>query len=174
MTSFVTTLTMGCYATERWRAWLARDFSPEDRLFLVSAAVIAGNAAISFPYTKDVIMSTGAAFYPLAMFATLHLMMSRLDKRRVSDIRAVCVYLVVLTMAVGWTIRAASFFIDMRQSAYKAQSDWVGVYEWLEEQKILQPGERSVLVDQLRREMLGMQVPRVYRDPSWLARLDPH
>ena len=174
VTSLVSTSLLLWYAARRWRAWLARDLSHDDRLFLVAAAVLAGNAAISYPYTKDVIMSTAAAFYPLALFAALHLLLSTVSGRQMTAVRAAAIYLVVAVVSVGWTIRAGSFFIDMRQSAYKAQSDWVTVYEWLEEQKILKPGEKSALVDQLHDEMLRMPVPRVYLEPPWLARLDPH
>lgn len=173
-TSFITTSVLVWYAVRRWRAWIARDFTHHDRLFLVAVAVIAGNAAISYPYTKDVIVSIAAAFYPLAMFAALHLLLTTMMNHRMRAARALLVYATVAVVSVGWTIRAASFAVDMRQSAYKAQQDWVSVYEWLDEQKVLPAGQRSALVDQLRAEMLGMKVPRVYLDPPWIAQIDPH
>jgi hypothetical protein len=174
VTSLATTSVMVWYSLERWRGWLARDFTHHDRLFLIAVAAIAANAAISYPYTKDVIMSIGAAFYPLAMFAALHLFISTFANRQMRAAGAALVYATLVVVSVGWSVRAASFVVDMRRSAYLAQSDWVSVYEWLEDQNILQEGERSELVDQLRAEMLAMKVPRIYLDPPWVGRLAPH
>ena len=174
VTSLVTSAMLVWYTARRWRFWLARDFSHGDRLFIIGAGAVAANAAVSYPYTKDVIMSIGAAFYPLAMFAALHLAVTTFMNQKTGVLRAIVLYAALAIISVGWTVRAASFAVDMRRSAYVAQQDWVDVYAWLYEQKILPEGERSALVDQLRAEMLSMQVPRVYLDPPWISRLDPH
>jgi hypothetical protein len=174
VTSLVTSAMLVWYTARRWRSWVARDFTHGDRLFIIAAGALAANAAISYPYTKDVIMSIGAAFYPLAMFATLHLAVTTFMNQRMGVFRAIVLYASLAIISVGWTVRAVSFAVDMRRAAYDAQHDWIDVYAWLYDQKILPEGERSALVDQLRAEMLSMQVPRVYLDPPWISRLDPH
>ena len=57
---------IGVFAWRRLGAWRARQFTHDDRLVLLFFAVLPANAAISFPYTKDVIMSPAAAFMALA------------------------------------------------------------------------------------------------------------
>jgi hypothetical protein len=63
--------------------------------------------------------------------------------------------------------------MEMRQSAFKAQSDWAGVYEWLDEQRIpLRTPEQKQLVEQLRSQMMAMKVPKLYLQPEWVRALD--
>ena len=175
ISSAVTTLLMLWYAVRRCGAWITGELTHDDRLFVVAAAVIGANAAISFPYAKDVTMSPAAVFYPLAMFAAMRWLLADVTNRRAPLWGAALVYVVVATVAVGWTIRAFSLSVDMRRAAYKAQSDWVTVYEWLDQQHVdLSTASQRQLVAQLRAEMLGMTVPKVYLDPKWLGSdLDP-
>jgi hypothetical protein len=76
---------------------------------------------------------------------------------------------------VGWTIRAAAFYVDMRRAAYKSQSDWVAVYPWLDQQHIpVGDAQQHAIVEQLRAEMLAMGVPPIYLESRWLGEsLDP-
>ena len=175
ISSALTTIVMVWYAARRCGAWIAGELTHDDRLFVVAAAVIAANAAISFPYAKDVTMSTGAAFYPLAMFAAIRWLLADVANRRMRLWGAVLAYTLVAAVSVGWTIRAFSLYVDMRRAAYKAQSDWVTVDEWLDEQHIdLATASQRQLVEQLRAQMLGMTVPKVYLEPKWLgSAIDP-
>ena len=60
----------------------------------------------------------------------------------------------------------------MRVRSHKAQNDWVFVDDCLHDQRVViaTPDQRA-LVNQLRGEMLGMTVPKVYRDPTWVKDL---
>ncbi len=175
ISSSLTTIVMVWYAVRRCGAWITGELTHDDRLFVVAAAVIAANAVISFPYAKDVTMSPAAAFYPLAMFAALRWLVEEFANRRAPLWGAVLVYALVAAISVGWTIRAFSLYVDMRRAAYKAQSDWVTVYRVLDEQHVdLPTASQQQLVAQLRAQMLGMTVPKVYLDPKWLgSALDP-
>jgi len=119
-----------------------------------------------------VIMSTAAVFYCLAMFAALRALVTEVTARPMKADRAVAVCVLLAVISVGWSIRAMSFYADMRLRSYKAQTDWVFVDDWLRRQHVVvtTPGQRS-LVDQLRTEMLGMAVPKVYLDPPWVKDL---
>jgi hypothetical protein len=158
-TSVLTTAVMIWFITKRWRLWVKRDFAYEDRLFLVFVAVWAGNAVISFPYVKDISLSTGGAFYALGAFVALHFLVSNVSRRLVTALGAATLCGLLAFVSLGWSVRAALFFSDMRQAVPAAQSDWREVYSWLDEQGMtLQDGERA-LVEQLRTEMLDMKAP---------------
>jgi hypothetical protein len=172
-TSTATTAVMAWFAASRFRHWWRLEFDHEDRLFLVAMAVIAANAVISFPYAKEVTMSSAGVFYALAMFPALRQWLEAMPARA-SFFRGALVYAAVICISIGWTVRGVSFFVDMRRSAYRAQHDWVNVYEWLDSQHIQAPVPNGrALVDTLRREAMAMDVPRLYLQPRWMDLIDP-
>ena len=175
LTSTLTTVVLVWFAAQRWRCWRRLEFAHGDRIFLIGMAVWAANAVICFSYLKDVIMTTGAMLYALAAFPAFMLCLEQLRRPTISLVRAGVVSLLVGTVSVGWTIRAALFFADVRLSAYASQNSWVTVDDWIaaQEPKPLSEAQRAV-VRQWRREMLAMPVPRAYLSPTWLERLDPH
>src|SRR5204863_340776 len=107
--------------------WVRWELRYEDQIFLLSSAVVAANAVISFPYVKDVIMNIASIFYCLALCMTLRELMAMIDGRRMALERAALACALLMLISIGWTIRAASFYADMRLRAYKAQVDWVFV-----------------------------------------------
>jgi hypothetical protein len=176
VTSTVTSGLLVWFAARRWRAWRTWTFTHEDGLFLLAMSVLAANAAISFPYTKDVTMSTAAAFYPLAMFAALHALTSDLPGRTLPAWRAVATYALLLTVSLGWTVRGATFYLDMRRESQVVRQDWATVHEFLDSQGmgVANPRERA-FVDGFRAEMLALPSPRAAADHWWLRlELDPH
>lgn len=173
-TSAATTLLLGWYAVRRWRDWLRRTLTHADRLYLVAAAMIAANVVVSYPYLKDVTLSTGAAFYPLAMFAAIHLLITDTAARTVTLGRAMVTITLLIAVSVGWTVRAAAFAIDMRHNSAVMQRDWIPAYEWLASQDTPVDARDRAYIDRFRAQMLGLPMPDVGRDPPWLAELDPH
>jgi hypothetical protein len=173
VTSTATTAVMAWFVARRFRHWFRLEFDDEDRLFLVAMAVIAANAVISFPYAKEVTMSSAGVFYALAMFPALRQWLEAMPGRA-PFFRGALVYAAVICISVGWTVRGISFFVDMRRSAYRAQHDWVNVYEWLDSQHIQAPVPHGrALVDKLRTEAMAMDVPRLYLQPRWMDLIDP-
>jgi hypothetical protein len=170
-TSALTTGVMAWFVSRRWRRWIQGDLEYEDRLFLVSVAVVLANALISFPYLKDVILNIASAFYGLATCMALRVLVSDLPRARFSADRAAAVCLLVAAISIGWSLRALSFYADMRVRAFKAQTDWVFVDDWLREQRVTVTPQQRVLVDRLRMQMIGMRVPKVYLDPPWMRNL---
>jgi hypothetical protein len=58
----------------------------------------------------------------------------------------------------------------MRSHAYKAQIDWVFVDDRVRDGQIeLADQSQRALVAQFRARMLGMTVPKPYRDPTWVS-----
>lgn len=166
--SLTTTTVMVWFAATRARRWLRLDLDDPDRLFLIAAGAVAANACISYPYLKDVVMCTGAVFYPVAAFVALDAFVTRLVDRPVRRVAAAGAIAVVLVVSVGWSMRGVGFFGNVRQQAYRAQADWVAVDEWLADQhvQVNTPAQRA-LVDRLRAQMLAMTPPKVYLDPRF-------
>jgi hypothetical protein len=171
-TSVLSTSVMVWFIARRWRRWLRWELGYDDRLFLLSAGVIAANAVISFPYVKDVIMNIASVFYCLALCMALRELMAVMANRPLAFSHAVLACSVLALISVGWTIRAASFYADMRVRAFKAQVDWVFVDDWLRSQHVVltTPRQRA-LVDQLSTQMVAMRVPKVYLEPTWVKDL---
>jgi hypothetical protein len=174
VTSMLSTAMLAWYAWRRRQAWRTRQLTHHDRLFLVAAASVAANAVISYPYLKDVTMSGGAVFYPLALVAALHLLISEQGGRAVPLGRAALVTGVIGAVSVGWTIRASAFAIDMRQEAVKVQRDWGRIYDVLAEDDLGREKIDLPFVERFRAQMLAMPVPDADRDPDWITNLDPH
>jgi len=175
-TSIATTGVLAWFAVRRWPAWRTLTFTHEDRLFLIAMSVLVANAAISFPYTKDVTMSTAAAFYPLAMFAALHALAGGLSGRAMPAWRGVAVCVLLATVSLGWAVRGSAFYLDMRREAQVVRQDWGTVYEFLDSQGMggLGPRERA-FVDGFRGQMFALPAPRPATDHRWLQlELDPH
>ena len=171
-TSVLSTAVMIWFVTRRWRRWLRWDLAYDDRLFLVSAAVIAANATISFPYVKDVVMNIASVFYGLALCMAMRELVEVMTLRALRIDRAVLACVVLLLLSIGWTLRAASFYADMRLRAFKSQVDWVFADDWLRDQHVTltSPRQRE-LVERLRAQMIAMPVPKVYLDPPWVRNL---
>lgn len=175
-TSLLTTGTLVWFAVTRRHAWRRLTFRREDQLFILAGVVLAANAAISFPYTKDVTMSTAAAFYPLAMFAALQALASRIGGQRQRASRAVAAYALLVVLSLGWALRGATFYLDMRQEADVVRQDWAGVYQFLDSQGLgnLSQEDRA-FVEAFREEMFALPTPRTFGSGLGLRlELDPH
>jgi len=171
-TSLLSTGVMIWFIARRWRRWLRWELRYEDQIFLLSGAVILANAVISFPYVKDVIMNIASVFYGLALCMALRALMEVIAVPRIGIERAVLASALLALVSVGWTIRAASFYADMRLRAYKAQVDWVFVDQWLRDQRVaLNTPRQRELVEQLSTQMIAMRVPKIYLEPVWVKDL---
>ncbi len=172
MSSTLTTLVIVWYVVRSSGAWVKRQLTYHDRLFFVAVAMIGANAAISFPYTKDVTMVPATVFFAIAMFVALHALVGELATRRVGTEQPVAMYAVLAIIVVGWSIRSLSFYADMRIQSYKAQTDWVFLDDWMRsgQIEIRSPHERD-LAEHFRAEMIGMEIPKVYLDPAWIKEL---
>jgi hypothetical protein len=175
VTSTLTTAVMIWFVAQRWSAWRALEFTHGDRVFLIGWAVLGANAVISFSYLKEIVMTTGALAYALAVFPAFMLLIQRLQLPALTLARAGVACTLLAVVSIGWTTRAALFFVDVQVAAYASQKTWVTVDEWIAQQQRapLSDAERDV-VHQWRREMLAKPVPRAYLLPRWIEALDPH
>jgi predicted PurR-regulated permease PerM len=114
------------FAWHRRREWRARRFDRDDRLVLLFAAVLAANAVISYPYTKDVVMSPAGAFLAVAVFAAGRRMLARLPARLPAGVTAALIAAAVVTGS-AWGLRILALHHELRQAAVVARIDWAYV-----------------------------------------------
>jgi hypothetical protein len=105
-------------AFRRWR--LERG----DRLVVVCAAVTAASAVISYPYSKDVVMSVAGAFHALAAAVALAPMLEWLGApgRRKAAALPMAAALVALTLI--WTVKLVGIHYALRSHAFIVRNDW--------------------------------------------------
>ena len=156
MATTAATVLVAVFAWRRLPAWRGRLFTHEDRLVLLFLAVLPANAAMSFPYTKDVIMSPAAAFMALAVFvAARELLGPPGGERRSTLAIAGCVVL-----SVAWSVRLLSMHVEMRVAQHKVREDWAYVDDWIVQQRLnVGPPAGPALKEALRTDALLVRRP---------------
>jgi hypothetical protein len=122
------------YAWRRRGEWLARRFDDDDRLVLLFGMVLAANATISYPYTKDVIMSPAGVFFAVAAFAAARHVLpgpGGLDRWKAIGAGAFC-----LVLSCTWSIRAMAVHLNLREAARKTRVEWAYADDWLAGQNV--------------------------------------
>ncbi len=140
------------------------------RLLAIFAAVLLANAAMSYVYTKDEIVSVAGVFYGLAVFAALRELLPAATRLRPAAGIAVALLLGVL--AAGWSIRSAGLHYVLRSQAARHQTDWVwlpGAWQrggrWPED-----PAQRGLIL-RMRTDAVELAVPNTRTEgPRWVDR----
>jgi len=146
------------FCASRWSVWRSRAFEHDDRLVLVAAAAVAVNAALSFPYTKDVIMSAAGALYALAATVAAAALLRRLAVARPPLVFAVSVLLMVLS--AGWSIRLLAVHYRVRDAAFVTRNEWTELDAWAARNRVdLSSPTRATLARRLRDDALDRRVP---------------
>jgi hypothetical protein len=118
------TLIVAGYVVCRASAFRRWHLERGDRLVVVCAAVTAANAVVSYPYSKDVVMSVAGAFHALAAAVALTPMLAWLaapGRRKATSI-PVAAALVTLTML--WTVKLVGIHYALRSHAFIVRNDW--------------------------------------------------
>lgn len=169
VTSTLSTAFIILLAIRRMRRWRQEGLKHEDGVLLLLLTVLAANSAISYPYTKDVVMSPAGVFYAAALFMGVRDAIERLGPgtpRRM----AVLVAVPLLIMSAGWTLRAATLVETMRETAFVNRSDWTVAEEHMDRDSPDWRGrhpDAQTLARQLREEVIRMPVPQPYTLPRW-------
>lgn len=140
-----------------------------DRLILVFAAVLAANAALSFSYVKDDIMSPAGAFYGLAAYAAVRRLVTRVSP---AGVAAAVVTLALLVGGTAWGVRSLGIHHVARTYAFKTRNDWAsqpGLWKRNGRWPIAPESQR--LIYQLRNEALALRVPNPHFEPTWVERI---
>ena len=175
--STIGTALISLYVVRRIGQWRKRTLEHEEVLLLLFLAVLGANAAISYPYLKNVVMSPAGMFYAAALFVATRDVLRRVNVRPPRAAGALIVA-ALLVLSAGWTLRAATLVTNMREIAFVNRSDWAVAEEYQDENRrgwrSRHPGAEALL-RQLREEVIRMPVPQPYTVPRWMrAWLDPY
>jgi hypothetical protein len=159
------------FTIRRFRSWLAFRFEHADQLLLVCLGVLAANAAISYAYVKDEIMSTAGVFYALAVCAVVSAALSRFAERPRRVLTSVAVTVLLLVTSAAWAIRSTGLHYHMYYSGYYLRNEWATVEVWLREQQVQvtsRDGRR--LVESLRTAAIELPALNPHFLPRWAER----
>jgi len=139
-----------------------------EQFFIIFAAVLMANAAMSYAYTKHEIISVAGAFYAYAAFAAARHAIDhvRLPGPSRASRLALCVTLAV--MASLWTFRSVGVHHMLQLQAFEEQLEWAR----LDPDKLADRGYPSdarsrALASKLRQEALDSRMANPHMLPGW-------
>jgi hypothetical protein len=155
-TSVLATMLIAVFVWQRRRRVRTWSFDRDDRLVLLFVMVVAANAVISYPYTKDVVMSPSGAFLAVAVFAA-----TRSVTWPTSRGMTIAVSAAALVLASGWSIRAIGTHVQLREHAFKIRNDWAYADHWFAQQSeaVRLDGQRPLKRVLQRDAIYGHDVP---------------
>ncbi|HEY1303459.1 MAG TPA: hypothetical protein VGF24_07930 [Vicinamibacterales bacterium] len=115
--------------------WRARRFNRRDQLVIVFIAVLLANAAISYVYTKDVILSPAGAFFAVALTVATTDLLERTSGT--TTLRRGVAALLVCALSSAWAFRAVGIHVGLRHAGVVVRNDWAYVDDWLEQQNLV-------------------------------------
>jgi hypothetical protein len=148
----------------RHRLWMrGATRTYEDRLVIVFFTVLVVNAVISFPYTKNVIMSPAGVFLSVAVYHAARAWLQDVARHRL------VVSIVLFTvLTCGWAFRVAGNHYNLRWTAAEQRAEWVTVDRWLERQRITLRDDRAhALRDALRRDAVWNHATPFQPSSAW-------
>ena len=149
----------------------SRSWDDTTRYIAIFAAVLIANAAMSYAYTKDDIMSTAGVFYALAVFAAVREALPR--SMRLRPLAGIAVALLLGALSLGWSVRSAGLHYVLRSQAAKHQIDWATLPGgWRRDGRWPQNPDDQHLIMRLRSDAVGLTVPNTrVEGPGWVERI---
>lgn len=120
------TLLIVWYGVSRIGEWRRGAVEHGDRLLLIFVAVLCGNAAISYAYTKDVIVSPAGVFHAAAASVAFAHVLGRFGSLQSVRLTAVAVALALAVYSAGWATRLVALHYNLHQKAVIVRNDWMG------------------------------------------------
>lgn len=155
ITSSMTTMLVLGYSVARVRRWARFQVHPSERTTIVFWGVILANAIISYPYTKDQIMSPAGIFFGLAAFAALR---ATLDiEVRLPRVARPVTAMLLAGLVAGWCVRAVGVGYNIHWAAWRHRNDWFAIDEWIRSEN-LDAADRE-FVHRIERQALETSVP---------------
>ncbi len=133
-------------------------FERDDRLVLLFVMVLGANAAISYAYTKDVIMSPAGAFLAVAALVSGRHFMSALPAAP-SATRAALVLAGLLVLGGAWANRVIETHAFLRAAAIVERNDWAYVESTLQEEQVVLSEPAAALMKTLQEDALVRHPP---------------
>jgi hypothetical protein len=162
------TVVIGVFAWRRRGAWISRRFDRDDRLVALFVMVLIANAVISYPYTKDVIMSPAGAFFAVAGFVALRNLLPALPDRLAPGMAAIAVA-AALIVSGAWAVRVIGTHLNLRTGAFVERNEWVYAESSLADEGVVLTESDRQLMRQLRDDAIFVHPPPPPLDPPLLA-----
>ena len=167
------TVLIAWYAGSRLPAWRRGQVGDGDRWLFVAGAMLVGNAVISYPYTKSVIVSPAGAFHALAAAVAFAAALARIGPT--ARLRpAVALAAVLLTaLSAAWTVRLVGLHYRLREKAFITRNDWMFVVAGQSpaDVNLRAYPAAGTLIRQLREDAVSRQVPNPAFDPPRASRV---
>jgi hypothetical protein len=136
VSSTLATAVIARYIWLRRATWRRLEFQRDDQIVILFVLVLLANSAISYAYTKDVIMSPAGFFYAAAFFVACRDFIDALTVRShmpgVGRTAQAVGLAVMLILSTTWSIRAVGLHAALTQSAYKERELWAYMDEFVE------------------------------------------
>ena len=168
--STCTTLLIAGYSIARRRDWMRWQFDDGDRLVLLFVAVLAANAVIGYPYTRNHIIAPAGVFHALAATVAAARALSALDARRLARPVAAGFLAVLVCAATASTVRFGAVHYRLREAAWRNQNDWAHQGPTTQRWNVSGDVNAQRLIRQLYEESTAMRVPGTYFLPRWMDR----
>ena len=133
-----------------------------DPVVVVFAAVLVGNAAVSWAYSKNEILGTAGVFYALAAFVAARTWL--LSPPRVPGGAAVALLAIAST---AWAVRDAGLHFKLRHTAFVSRSEWAEVLMPNARDKWPSDPRRLEVVSRLKADALATPAPPPAQMPEW-------
>jgi hypothetical protein len=125
----------------------------DDQLVALFVMVLAANAVISYPYTKDVVMSPAGAFLAVAVFVAARRILTWLPGVASSRMAMIVLAGFVVTGAT-WGIRVTGTHLSLRRGAYVERNEWAYAESSLAEDGVVLTDADKALLRTLRDDAL--------------------
>jgi len=161
------------YVWRRRREWVSRHFDRADRIVFVFFGVAAANAVISYPYTKDVVLSPAGIFFAAALTVALHHFLQ--DAVTDSAPGAAWSAVFVTTLSLTWGVSVAGAHVGLRHAAAVTRGEWAYVDGWLERERIVISEPTALRMKQrLQDEAIRLHPARPPLQGDWLVWLEEY
>jgi hypothetical protein len=168
VSSVGTTVLIASAAVSRFQRRGKAEPHHADAYFIVFPALLLANAALSYAYTKDEIVSTAGVFYALAAYAAARYAITNRPSRATA--RAVAAVLIV-ALAGTWAFRSVGIHHQLRVQAFKHRNDWARLpQERYRDDGEAEDGAAAALVGRLRDEAILMRGMNPHLLPRWVDR----
>jgi hypothetical protein len=168
MATVSVTATIAVFIWHRRDAWLARRFGRDDQLVALFVMVLAANAVISYPYTKDVIMSPAGAFFAVAGFVAVRNVLTWVPSG-IAPRMATAAIAGAALVSGAWATRVVGTHLNLRTGAYVERNEWVYAESSLAEEQVVLTDTDRTLMRKLRDEAIFVHPPPPPLDPPLRA-----
>ena len=129
ISSTLATILVGVFVWRRRRALLERRVDRRDRVVLLFLMVLGTNAALSFSYTKDAIMSPAGGLFAAAVYVATLDAIERVALAPAA-VRATAVVLLTV-LSAGWALRLVGIHATLVRTSFEVREQWASIDEYI-------------------------------------------